>query len=192
MKRIAIVIPSLFSDEKYLKVCETAIGALDPAPDSVHVYRNNGSAGLGVIRTKLFNDAFEYLGCDIALQCSSDFQLFPDILKYVAADRITTFAFLSRKLSMPIQFAKFLVSPGMWTGCYTITREIWEVFKKTPWFHSWDGKDSDIVSFTGEMGFPIKRIRLPKYNLLRPSEKMIEFVKDLPLHKKILKLGAWF
>lgn len=192
MKRIAIIIPSLFSDERYLRVCEIAIGKLDPAPDAVHIYRNDGRAGLGVIRAKLFDDAFEKLGCDIALQCSSDFQLFPDILKHVASDQITTFAFLSRKLSMPIQFMKFLISPGMWTGCYAIPREIWEVFKKTPWFHSWEGNDSDIVYFAGEMGFPVKRIRLPKYNLVRPSEKMIELVRDLPLHKKILKLGAWF
>lgn len=190
--KIAVVIPSLASDDDYLRACIDSVDELDPSPGEVLVYRNDGSQGLGHVRSKLFDEAFNELGCDVVLQCSSDFQLFPDILNYVSGEKITTFAYFSRKLSMPIQLFKFLISPGMWTGCYSITREFWDLFRRTPWFHGWDGQDNGIVGCASEYGYPVKRVRVPKYALLRPSERMIEFTRGLPLVKKILKLGAWF
>ena len=190
--KIAIVIPSLDSDYVYLDSCLKAIGKLNPQPDIVLPYVNDGTQGLKKIRTDLFDWVFEDMDFDLALQCSSDFQLFPDILDHVDENAITTFAFLSRKISLPLQMLKFRISPNMWTGCYCIPRNAWEIFKRTPWFHNWSGQDFAIAGFAEEMRFPIKRVRSPKYRLMRPSEKMVEFVRDLPLHKKILKLGAWF
>ena len=190
--RVAIVIPSLYSDDVFLNACLYAIYDLKPKADLVLTYRNDGTQGLNKIRTSLFDWAFEDHDCDLALQCSSDFQLFPDILDHVDENAITTFAFLSEKRSMPLQMLKFLISPNMWTGCYCLPRNAWEYFKRTPWFHGWSGQDFAIAGFAEEMRFPIKRVRSPKYRLMRPSEKMVDFVRDLPLHKKILKLGAWF
>jgi hypothetical protein len=185
--KIAIVIPSLESDIGYLKNCWKAIEDLDPEPDEVLTYQNDGSEGLKYIRSYLFDKAFNYLDCDLALQCSSDFQLWSDILDHVDEKAITTFAFMTRKKSLPLQLLKFLVSPNMWTGCYCIPRNAWEKAKDV-----FDGNDTSIKNWAERAHFPIKRVRSPKYYVLRPSEIMIEFVRDLPLHKKILKLGAWF
>ena len=190
--KIAIVIPSLYSDEKYLRVCEAAIKKLDPPADEVLILRNDGSKGLKEIRSGLFDDAFNKRGCDIALQCSSDFQLFPDILKHISDKEITTFSFVNRRLSMPIQLMKFLLSPGMWTGCYSIPRIFWEGLGNISAKGVFDGNDTSIKKWAGLYGFPIKRVRSPKYRLLRPSEKMLEFIQEKPLHKKIIKLEAWF
>ena len=185
--RVAIVIPSLFSDDVFLSACLYSLYDLKPKAELVLTYRNDGSQGLKKIRTSLFDWAFEDCDCDLALQCSSDFQLFPDILDHVDEKAITTFSFLSRKISLPFQMLKFLISPDMWTGCYCISRDAWEQAKEV-----FDGSDTSIKNWADAMGFPIKRVRSPKYRLMRPSEKMVEFVRDLPLHKKILKLGAWF
>jgi len=94
---------------------------------------------------------------------------------------------MTRKISLPLQLLKFLVSPNMWTGCYCIPRNAWEQAQ-----YVFDGTDTSIKNWADAWNFPIKRVRSPKYYVLRPSEVMVEFVRDLPLHKKILKLGAWF
>ena len=190
--RIAIIIPSLESDQKYLNACLKAIEKLDPGPDIVLPFVNDGTQGLKKIRTALFDWVFEENDCDLALQCSSDFQLFPDILDHVDENAITTFSFLSRKISLPLQMLKFLISPNMWTGCYCIPRNAWNGLGNISAKYSFDGNDTSIKAWADAWGFPIKRVRSPKYRLMRPSEKMVEFVRDLPLHKKILKLGAWF
>ena len=190
--RVAIVIPSLFSDDCFLNVCLLSIYDLKPKAELVLTYRNDGTQGLRKIRTELFNRAFETYDCDLALQCSSDFQLFPDILDHVDEKAITTFAFLNRKLSMPLQMLKFRISPDMWTGCYCISRDAWNGLGNISAKYSFDGSDTSIKVWADKVGFPIKRVRSPKYRLMRPSEKMVDFVRDLPLHKKILKLGAWF
>lgn len=185
--KIAIVIPSLESDQVYLEACLKAIEKLNPEPDIILPYVNDGTQGLKKIRTALFDWVFEENECDLALQCSSDFQLFPDILDHVDENAITTFSFLSRKISLPLQMLKFLISPNMWTGCYCLPRNAWEILKTY-----FDGSDTSIKNHAEFWRMPIKRVRSPKYRLMRPSEKMVEFVRDLPLHKKILKLGAWF
>lgn len=190
--RVAVVIPSLFKDERYLWVCEKAVSGLDPEADEVITFRNDGSFGLGYVRSRLFKHAFDDLDCDVALQVSSDFRVYPDILKYVSLDKVTTFTFFARKISMPILALKFLVSPNVWTGCYSIPKEFWRSFKLSPWFHSWDGQDGSIIGFANEQGLKVKRVRVPKYSLMRPTTQMPELIRDLPLKKKILKMISWF
>lgn len=190
--KVAVVIPSLFKDEAYLRQCEKAVSSLDPKADEVITFRNDGEAGLGFVRSRLFKLAFDNLDCDVALQVSSDFLVHPHILKYVSPDAVTTFTFFARKISMPILMLKFLVSPNVWTGCYSITKEFWRLFKISPWFHSWDGQDRSIIGFAREQGFRVKRVRVPKYALMRPTTQMKELIRDLPLKKKILKMISWF
>ncbi len=189
--RVAVVIPSLERDEAYLRVCKEAVMSLDPKADEVITLRNDGKDGLGYVRSFLFNHAFG-IGCDVALQVSSDFLVHPGILNYVSPDAVTTFTFFARKISMPILMLKFLVSPNVWTGCYSIPKEFWRLFKISPWFHSWDGQDSSIIGFANEQGFKVKRVRVPKYALMRPTTQMKELVRELPLKKKILKMVSWF
>ena len=190
--KVAVVIPSLFRDEAYLRQCEEAVSALDPKADEVITFRNDGKAGLGFVRSRLFKQAFDDLGCDVALQVSSDFLVHPNILKYVSRDEVTTFTFFARKISMPILMLKFLVSPNVWTGCYSISKEFWRLFKISPWFHSWDGQDRSIIGFAKEQGLKVKRVRVPKYALMRPTTQMNELVRELPLKRKILKMISWF
>jgi len=189
--RVAVVIPSLNRDEAYLRICEKAVMGLDPKADEVITLRNDGEDGLGYVRSELFNHAF-VLGCDVALQVSSDFLVHPSILKHISPEAVTTFTFFARKISMPILMLKFLISPNVWTGCYSITREFWQRFKISPWFQSWDGQDSSIIGFAKEQGFKVKRVRTPKYRLLRPTIQMKELIRDLPMKKKILKMISWF
>ena len=189
--KIAVVIPSLHRDEAYLRVCERAVLSLCPKADEVITLRNDGEDGLGYVRSSLFENAFN-LGCDVALQVSSDFWVYPDILKYVSPDAVTTFTFFARKLSMPILALKFLISPNVWTGCYSIPKEFWRCFKESQWWWGWDGQDSSIIGFANEQGFKVKRVRVPKYALMRPTTQMPELVRDLPLKKKILKMVSWF
>lgn len=189
--KVAVVIPSLIKDEAYLRVCEDAVMSLRPEADEVITFRNDGESGLGFVRGRLFEHAFD-MGCDVALQVSSDFYVHPDILKYVARDAVTTFTFFVKKLSMPILALKFLFSPNVWSGCYSIPKEYWEAFRVSPWGHCWDGQDRSIVGFAKEQGYKIKRVRVPKYTLMRPTEKMNELIAGLPVKKKILKRMSWF
>ena len=189
--RVAVVIPSLNRDEAYLRICEKAVMALDPKADEVITLRNDGEDGLGFVRSELFDHAFA-LDCDVALQVSSDFLVKPDILKHISPDEVTTFTFFARKISMPILMLKFLVSPNVWTGCYSIPKKFWRLFKLSPWFQGWDGQDRSIMGFANEQGLKVKRVRFPKYALMRPTTQMPELIRELPLKKKILKMVSWF
>lgn len=185
---IGIATPLHWKDIMYVAYNKRAVFNLEPESHVQMYYLNNGEKGLKYYRTSLFNSLF-HIGCDIVLQCSIDFYLLKDILSYVNEKRITTFAYLKYKPSYVIDFIRFKVSPSMWTGCYTITRDFWELLKKDG---SFDGNDYSVMKFAKKINYPIKRVRTPSYILLNPSKAdPFKDIEDYPLWKKIIRKISW-
>ena len=166
--KIGIATPIHRNDIKYRIYLRNAIKELKTNPYRCSSFINDGEMSLAYYRTFLFDMLFMN-GCDIVLQCSVDHYIHSRILDYVAEDKVTTFAYLKLKPSYFIDFIRFKLSPDMWTGCYSITKEFWGYFKGTSMHEVWDGEDYAIVAFAEEIGYPIKRIRKPLYTLLNPS-----------------------
>lgn len=190
--KIGIITPCHFEDVyRYYPISNYSVHQLKPKAFYYNVFMNSGKYDLGYYRNKLFNNAFQ-IGCDVVLQCSADFYLHKDILKYVVEDKITTFAYIKHRLSYVVDFVRFKISPDMWTGCYSITKEFWGYFKGSMHHKYWKGDDYAIVSFAEEIGYPIKRIRKPKYTLLDPSkDDPFKNVDKYPLWKKIIRKISW-
>jgi len=186
--KIGIATPMHFNDVKYLAYCLNSIDVLKPRAYAASHYPNNGNKGLKYYKTFLFDHLFN-VGCDVVLQCSVDHYLKSDILKYVDKYKITTFAYLKYKLSYVFDFIRFKVSPSMWTGCYSITKDFWELIKKDG---SFDGSDYSIMKFAEKINYPIKRFRRPSYILLNPSKSdPFEDLENYPLWKKIIRKVSW-
>lgn len=188
--KIGIITPIHENDLKYLKVCVQAIKLLNTRPEVSLKYLNNGEKGLGFYRSELFDWAFEY--CDVVLNCSVDHQLHRNILAYVSGNKITTFAYFKMKPSYVLDYIRFKLSPSMWTGCYSITRDFWKLFRKSDYYVRWNGEDYSIVLFAKEIGYPIKRVRKPLYTLLNPSKSdPFKDIDDYPLWKKVIRKISW-
>lgn len=188
---IGIATPMHVDDRIYLPIINKAFENLDPKPSWVMIHHNKGEKSLGYYRTYLFDELF-INGCDVVLQCSADHKLHKNILSYIEDGKITTFAYCKMRATYIIDFMRFLISPSMWTGCYSITLDFWELFKKDAHFDSWDGGDYAIVLFAEEIAYPIKRIRTPKYTLLNPSKgNPFEKISDYPFWKKIIRRISW-
>ena len=186
--KIGIATPIHDNDIKYMHHNKYSVKNLKPKA-FIHLrYLNDGSKGLKHYRTFLFDHLF-FVGCDIVLQCSVDHYLNNDILKYVEENKITTFAYVKYRLSYVVDFLRFKLSPSMWTGCYSITKDFWELIKKDG---SFDGSDYSIMKFAEKINYPIKRIRRPSYILLNPSKSdPFEDLENYPLWKKIIRKISW-
>ncbi len=191
--KIGIITPCHFEDiYRYFPLTQYSINNLEPKCFVHKIYPNDGKYDLGYYRKKLFEQSFN-MGCELVLQCSADFYLHKDILKYVEKNKITTFAYIKHRLSYLIDFVRFKISPDMWTGCYCLPKEFWNYFKGTKYYDYWDGGDYSILCFADEIGYPIKRIRKPKYTLLNPSkDDPFENIENYPLWKRIIRKIAWF
>jgi len=136
--KIGIAVPCHIDDLDFLKKCLFGISQLNPKPYRVEIDVNKGERSLREIRESLFDKLFSK-GCDVVLQCSADFYLFPKILKYVQRERIVTFSFLVYRISDLTTTILVLLGRG-WTGCYSIPRDVW--FNKIR--DKWDGTDGSI------------------------------------------------
>ena len=189
--KIGIATPIHEKDVMYMSYHDRAIKDLESKAYISLGWLNDGSKGLKYYRTFLFDHLFD-LGCDVVLQCSVDHYIHKDILNYVDENKITTFAYLKYKLSYVIDFIRFKLSPDMWTGCYSITKEYWDYFKESMYYRHWKGGDYAIVCFADEIGYPIKRVRTPKYTLMNPSKAdPFEDLENYPLWKKIIRKISW-
>ena len=192
MMKIGVAAPCHTRDEKYVKQFIECLDKLNPQPYARCIYINDGSEGLGAARTFGFDYLYEEMNCDIVLNTSVDHYLFPDILHSVAKDQITGYGFLTLKPSTFITVIKRLFSPHAWTGVYTVPKKIWYAFKESPHYHKWDGEGDSLQWFALENNLAIKRIKPPKYWILRYSLTMKEHAASLGGKRAVLKLmDAW-
>jgi len=192
---IGIGTPCLFEDVIILDNLHRSIANIlvrrEEGRTVIHkVYMNDGSEGLKKVREDMFNDLFYNLNCDVVLQASADFYLFPDILEHIDPLNVTAFTFMTRRITTIIEFMKFRVAPNAWSGCYSISRNVWQALDKEG---SFNGSDDSVNSFCKRKRIKIKRVRTPKYYVLRYSKNMIrDAMRQDTFKKKFLKLlGAW-
>lgn len=138
--KVGIGIPCRKSDipvvERYALA---SISRLDPAPYKVYIYVNEaGYDGLGRVRAHIFDTLFER-GCDVVLQCSTDYILFRDILAHVSIDQSTGFGYIfSTPFATLIAVTRRLLARNPWTGCYALIKSDWDTIKAS---EIWDGHD---------------------------------------------------
>ena len=169
--KIGVAIPCHVEDVRYLKKCLFGISRLNPQPYRVEVDINRGERTLRLIRESLFDKLFSD-GCDVVLQCSADFYLFPTILRYVQRQRIVTFPFLTYRVSDLATFTLTLLGRG-WTGFYSLPKKVW--FNKIR--DNWDGTDRSIRKMITKREFHC--VKKPCYRAMRPwknSTLKTEFV----------------
>lgn len=191
MSKIGIGIPCLSVDIPLLeKYCLPSIKKLDPQPDITYILLNDGvKGGLKQLRRMIFEKLFRDYGCDLVLVVDSDFILFHDILKYVDRKRVTTFAHCIRyPISGLIMILYGLIITQGWTGCYCLSRDIWNNQIKDKWL----GHDSDIPRL---INFDYKYVRIPKYMIIRRDMKALKrnifyhkYNLNLPFRRKIIRL----
>ena len=179
--KVGIAIPCHERDIRFLKKCLNSIQNLDLQAHYVTLNINRGERTLKQIRTDMFNHVFKS-GCDVALQCSSDFYLFPQILRYVDTVKVTTFPFLARRPSDFFTVLLTLLGRG-WTGCYSVPRDIW--FSQLR--DNWDGNDSSILNLVGRKN--VVSIKRPCYYAMRPWQPSA--VSKTLSHKSLLKRVWW-
>lgn len=187
--KIGIGIPCHVRDVGIVRRTLASIDELDPGPYRVKVYVNDGSQGMGYVRRRLFDKLFRDEGCDVVLACSADFGLMRGILKHVDPHRVTSFGFLRRHPADVIHVFKRFISRRAWSGCYSIPRWVWDRFREV----DWDGSDSAIDVWCRSEGLEVKRVRMPRYWVLRFSGRMREAAVGLPsLRARITRLAsAW-
>lgn len=186
--KIGIATPIHKKDSRYIEYNKRSVQDLEPKAYVHIVYYNDGSKGLKYYRTWLFDYLFS-LGCSIVLNCSVDHYLCKNILNYVDKKEITTFAYVKYRISFIIDFIRFKLSPNMWTGCYSIPLDFWELLKKDG---SFDGNDYSVIKFAEKINYPVKRIRKPLYILLNPSKSdPFSKIENYPLWKRIIRKIAW-
>lgn len=183
--RIGIGTPCHLDDVNHLRECRSSILHLDPKPYAHAVDLNQGDRSLREIREDLF-DTLIAKGCNVLLQCSSDFYLFPSILKHVRRDVVTDFGMLqvhtskARFLENFIVTAQHLFYPHCWTGCYSLPKEVWLNQVKD----SWDGSDGSVREI---IGHNYKFVKKPLYYAMRPWRKgsTEQFIASMPLKKRL-------
>jgi hypothetical protein len=188
---IGIGTPCLYSDRYIVVNLTKSIFDLERDGKEVKhfVHFNDGTKGLKDVREYVFNTLFYKENCDIVIQASADFYLFPNILNFVEKDKVVAFTFMKRRISTFIEIIKFIFAPNVWSGCYSMPKKVWDLLNDSGLF---DGTDTSVKNFCILNRIEIKRVRLPKYYILRYSERMIDYAINLPFHKKIVKLfGAW-
>ena len=184
--KIGVGIPCLEADRELLKSSLGSVLNLVSSHEVVYyVDFNDGSEGLETVVARVFDTLFSR-GCDVVLKISADHLVFPDILDYIDDQSVTTYAFIKKELSVVLSVVKFLLSPVMWTGVYSLPRPVWEAIKRMGEFNGHDGSVKNSVE---KLGIPIKRIRRPKYLLLRPSKDR-GFIFPISTVKKITRLAS--
>ena len=173
--KIGVGVPCHVNDEDLLDRCMTGIRQLDPAPHAIYVHKNRGEGGLKGVRNAMFTELFHE--CDVVLNCDVDFYLFPDILKHVRGDFVTSFAFLTRSLSDVPQSVARLLGFG-WTGCYSIPKPVFEAIRST-----WDGTDTSVKNLALRYRF----VKTPKYYVVRAwrPETIRRLHREMPLARRL-------
>jgi len=186
--RIGIGVPCHERDTGILRRCLASIDRLEPAPAVVYVLVNDGSRGLRV-RKEILDVLFYEWGCDVVLNVSADFAVFRGILSDVDEHRVTSFGFLRRHPADLLHIVKRWVTRKAWSGCYSIPRGVWDCFREV----DWDGSDSRLDWWCEARGLDVKRVRMPRYWVLRFSGRMREAAVGLPsLRKRLARLAtAW-
>lgn len=188
---IGVGAPCHTDDRKFIQTFNQCLAGLKPEPDISYIHVNDGSEGLGAARTRVFDYLFDQ-GCDVVLNASIDHYLFPDILRHIRKDRITGFGYLACKPSTVISVVKRMFAPHAWTGVYAVPRKIWMGFKASDHAYKWDGEGDSIQWYTLENNLAIKRVKVPKYWLLRYSTRMKEHAVELGGRRAVSKLmDAW-
>jgi len=179
--KIGVAVPCYKEDVNFLHTCRESIENLDPQP-YVTAININWDSNLSEARKRLFEHLFYEEKCDVILQDSVDFYLFPHILRKVKRKRIISFAPLSLKYwELSLTFFR-LVFPIGWSGCYNLPREYWEAYKD-----QFDGYDSSIWRQVGRFNYDFPRGYA--YYSLRPYRK--ESVQELLSHMSLLKKLKW-
>jgi len=158
--KIGVAIPCHLEDLSFLRKCLFGINQLNPKPYRIEIDVNKGERTLREIRERLFDKLFSE-GCDVVLQCSSDFYLFPKILRYVQRERIVTFPCLTYRISDLPMMILTLLGRG-WTGCYSLPKQDW--FNKIK--DKWDGTDRSIRNLIKKREYIC--IKKPCYRAMRP------------------------
>ena len=165
--KIGIAVPCHLRDvEIFRKYCLPSIQKLNPKPDELTVYFNEGHKdGLKGIKEKLYNNLCNDKNCDIILQCDADFYLFKNILKYVESNILVNYCnIVKTPISTIIRLVLRNIVKKPWAGCYALPCKIWnKQIKDNP---IWDGSDSS-VKYATNLNY--KSIRVPKYMLVRRS-----------------------
>ena len=160
--KVGIAIPCHIDDKRFLDVCLSSIRNLEPQPFDVWIDVNKGERTLREIRGFLFDSLFND-GCDVVLQCSCDFHLFPHILKYVSEKQVVTFTPLAKRLyDVTLAMHRLLMPRRTWTGCYSLPKKIWFETVKP----SFDGSDTSVSKAIEKW-----KVKSFQYYLLRPYQK---------------------
>lgn len=178
--KIGIAIPCHVDDRLYLEECLKSVANLDPQPFCHLINLNRGEISLKQIRSNLFDELFDKQ-CDVVLNCSSDFWLFPHILAHVRRDIVSDFCSLqNRLLADVISTGIHLFYPDCWTGCYSLPINVWKETIKP----SWDGSDGSIKQILGRN---YKFVKKPLYYAMRPwrKETTEPFLATMPLLKRL-------
>jgi len=176
---VGIAIPCYIKDLKFLEVCLSSVEHLDPSPSSVAIDVNEGERTLREIRAELFDSLFND-GCDVVLQCSCDFYLFPHILKYVSEKDVVTFTPLAKQFyDLTFTIHRLLISQLTWSGCYSLPKKIWLNRVK----QSFDGSDTSVSKNIEKW-----KVKSFQYYLLRPYQKTTtkKLLASFPLWKRLL------
>lgn len=177
--KIGLAVPCHISDTEYLHYSLASIQRLNPQPYATIVDINENS-NLKDVRTLLFEILIN-MGCDVIFQVSADFYLLPDILKYVQRKRVCSFNnFSKRRYTLIMWTIKFVFRNG-WTGCYSLPKEYWSLFKG-----KFDGTDSSIWKMIGRFNY--QYMITPKWKALRPYQpsSVRKLLATKPLWKRII------
>lgn len=177
--KVGIAVPCHINDIRLLNVCLSSISKLDPQPFDVSIDVNKGEKTLREIRAGLFDSLFDE-GCDVVLQCSCDFSLFPHILKYVSETKVVTFTPLAKRFyDLTLAAHRLLLPKTTWTGCYSLPKKIWFETVKP----SFDGYDSSVSKAVKKW-----KVKSFQYYLLRPYQKKTTRISlaAYPLWKRLV------
>ena len=188
--RIGIGVPCLTKDMELLfRYCLPSIRRLEPPPDVVLTYINNGHKdGLKGIKTLIYDHLFNCHDVDVILCVDSDMLLFKDILKYIKKDVIVDFHHIVKTpiATMYKIFIRAITNKPL-CGCLSIPRKLW--FEKIRDNESFNGIDSSIIRSVNSINdFEPKKFP-PKFMLMRRSMKQAR--QDILHHPLNINLGLF-
>lgn len=177
--KVGIAIPCHEDDLPIFRNCRESLCNLNPQPYRVAIDVNKGNKSLMEIRQNLFEGLYA-LGCDVVLQCSADFYLFPHILRHVSTREVVTFTNLNRRRwDLFFTLHGLLLRNRSWTGCYSIPRDLWFDLVRD----QFDGTDSSVAKAVGRW-----KVKALQYYALRPydEENTRKLLASFPFWKRVL------